>query len=60
MEENPVEDICLQTKNFIRHFYHVCSYFKVVKLFEVFCGCSNIQLPKTFSVRITILDISEK
>ena len=49
-EQNLVEDIWLQTKNFSITFYHLCSSFKVVKLFEVFCGWSNIQFPKTFSV----------
>ena len=38
------------SKNFSITFYHLCSSFKVVKLFEVFCGWSNIQFPKTFSV----------
>ncbi len=36
-EQNPVEDIWLQTKNFVRKFYHLCQSFKVVKwLFEFF------------------------
>ena len=30
-EQNPVEDIWLQTKNFIRQLDHFCSYLKVVK-----------------------------
>ena len=36
-KQNLVEDICLQTKNFITAFshittfYHFCSYFKIVK-----------------------------
>ena len=29
--QNPVEDIWLQTKNFMIAFYHLCSSFKIVK-----------------------------
>nr|WP_293161297.1 hypothetical protein [Okeania sp. SIO2C9] len=50
-EQNPVEDIWLQAKNFTRQFYHLCSSFKVVKwLFKFFALWSNIRFPKTFSV----------
>ena len=36
-QQNPVEDIWLQTKNFVRKFSHYCTSFKVVKLlFELF------------------------
>jgi transposase len=28
-EQNPVEDIWLQTKNFMIVFYHLCSSFKI-------------------------------
>ena len=35
--QNPVENICLQTKKIMVTFYHLCSYFKIVKwLFEFF------------------------
>jgi transposase len=36
-EQNPVEDIWLQAKTFIRQFYHLCDSFKMVKwLFKFF------------------------
>jgi len=36
-EENPVEGIRLQVKNFIRRFYYKCKNFKIVKhLFQFF------------------------
>ena len=36
-EENPVEGIWLQGKNFLRRFYYLCKSFKIVKrLFEFF------------------------
>ena len=42
-EQNPVEDIWLQRKNFIRKFYYLCSYFQVFKwLFKFFVLWSNI------------------
>jgi transposase len=36
-EQNPVEDIWLQRKNFMITFYHLCSSFQIVKwLFKFF------------------------
>jgi transposase len=36
-EQNPVEDIWLQRKNFMIAFYHLCSSFQIVKwLFKFF------------------------
>jgi transposase len=36
-EENPVEEIWLQVKNFIRRFYYICKSFSIVKrLFQFF------------------------
>lgn len=36
-EENPVEEIWLQVKNFIRRFYYICKKFSIVKrLFQFF------------------------
>jgi transposase len=36
-EENPVEEIWLQVKNFIRRFYYICKKFSIVKrLFQLF------------------------
>jgi transposase len=46
-EQNPVEDIWLQTKNFLRQFYHHCSSFNVVKyLFEFFADGQVFDFPK--------------
>jgi len=36
-EQNPVEDVWLQAKNFVRKYWHLCKSFKVVKwLFKFF------------------------
>ena len=35
-DQNPVEDIRLQGKSFLRQFYHLCSSFKLVNI-QVFC-----------------------
>ncbi len=52
-EQNPVEDIWLQTKNFIRQFYHLCSSFKIVKwLFKFFADGQIFDFPKLFQYRI--------
>ncbi|NMG58854.1 IS630 family transposase [Geitlerinema sp. P-1104] len=46
-EQNPVEDIWLQTKNFIRQFYHLCTSFKMVKgLFKFFADGQIFDFPK--------------
>ena len=48
-EQNPVEDIWLQTKNFVRKFYHLCKSFKVVKwLFNFFANGQVFDFPKIF------------
>lgn len=48
-EQNPVEDIWLQTKNFIRRFYYLGKSFKVVKwLFEFFANGQIFDFPKAF------------
>lgn len=48
-EQNPVEDIWLQTKNFLRKFSHYCSSFKVVKLlFELFASGQVFNFPKLY------------
>lgn len=48
-EQNPVEDIWLQGKNFLRHFYHLCSSFKIVKwLFKFFTDGQIFDFPKLF------------
>ena len=46
-EQNPVEDIWLQAKNFVRSFYSMCCSFKVMKwLFEFFLEGQVFDFPK--------------
>lgn len=48
-EQNPVEDVWLQTKSFIRQFYHLCKSFKEVKsLFEFFVDGQVFDFPKLY------------
>lgn len=50
-EQNPVEDIWLQCKSFIRHFYHFCRSVKIVKwLFKFFTDGQICGFLKLFSV----------
>jgi transposase len=52
-EQNPVEDIWLQVKNFIRQFYHLCKSFKVVKwLFKFFADGQIFDFPKLYQYGI--------
>lgn len=52
-EQNPVEDIWLQTKAFVRKFYHLCKSFKVVKwLFDFFANRQIFEFPKAFEYGI--------
>ena len=52
-EQNPVENICLQTKKFMVTFYHLCSSFKIVKwLFEFFADGQMFDFPKLFQYGI--------
>ncbi len=46
-EQNPVEDIWLQAKNFVREYYHLCRSFAVVKkLFTFFTHHQIFDFPK--------------
>lgn len=48
-EQNPVEDIWLQTKNFLRKFYHLCDSFKIVReLFKFFADGQIFDFPKLY------------
>lgn len=48
-EQNPVEDIWLQVKSFIRKFYYLCSSFTLVKwLFKFFADGQIFDFPKLF------------
>ncbi len=33
-QQNPVEDIWLQAKNFLRKYWYLCRYFNIVKFLE--------------------------
>jgi transposase len=46
-EQNPVEDIWLQAKNFLRKYWYLCKSFKIVKfLFEFFAKEHKFDFPK--------------
>jgi transposase len=46
-EQNPVEDVWLQAKNFLRKFWHLCKSFRVVKwLFKFFTNHQKFDFPK--------------
>jgi transposase len=46
-QQNPVEDIWLQGKNFLREYWYLCkSFWAVKKLFELFYDCSKFDFPK--------------
>lgn len=48
-EQNPVEDIWLQGKNWLRKFYYLCKSFKVVKwLFKFFLDDEIFDFPKLY------------
>jgi len=48
-EQNPVEDIWLYAKRFVREFYHLCTSFAVVKrLFELITHHQLLDFPKIF------------
>jgi transposase len=52
-EQNPVEDIWLQVKNFLRQFYHLCKSFKIVKwLFKFFADGQIFDFPKLYEYGI--------
>jgi putative transposase len=53
-DQNPVEDIWLQVKNFVRKFWHICKSFKVVKwLFELFADGQVFDFPKIFEYELS-------
>ena len=46
-QQNPVEDIWLQGKNFLRKYWYLCkSFWAIKKLFELFYNCSKFDFPK--------------
>jgi len=49
-KQNPIEDIWLQAKRFIREYYHLCKSFNVVKfLFEFVTHHQTFEFPKLFT-----------
>ena len=47
--QNPVEDVLLQAKRFIREFYHLCkSFFAVKRLFKLVTHQQIFDFPKIF------------
>lgn len=46
-QQNPVEDVWLQGKNFLRKYWYLCkSFWAIKKLFELFYDCSKFDFPK--------------
>lgn len=49
-KQNPIEDIWLQAKRFIREFYYLCSSFDLVKFgFELVTHLQKFDFPKLFT-----------
>jgi transposase len=49
-KQNPIEDVWLQAKQFIREYYHLCASFRAVKfLFELVTHCQTFDFPKLFT-----------
>jgi transposase len=46
-QQNPVEDVWLQAKNFLRKYWHLCQSFRAIKvLFEFFTDQQKFDFPK--------------
>jgi putative transposase len=57
-QQNPVEDIWLQAKNFLRKYWHLCRSFQGVKiLFELFANEQKFDFPKVHLYQATKLII---
>ena len=49
-QQNPIEDVWLQAKNFLRKYWHLCRSFNAVKiLFELFTSGQKFNFPKVHS-----------
>ena len=49
-QQNPIEDVWLQAKNFLRKYWHLCRSFKAVKiLFDLFTSGQKFDFPKVHS-----------
>ncbi|MEG3960357.1 hypothetical protein QT982_33815, partial [Microcoleus sp. herbarium2] len=52
-QQNPVEDIWLKAKNFLRKYWYLCRFFKIIKfLFELFTKEHKFDFPKILSTLI--------
>lgn len=52
-EQNPVEDVWLQAKRFLREFYHLCDSFSLTKLlFELVTHGRTFNFPKLFKYAV--------
>ena len=52
-EQNPVEDVWLQAKRFLREFYHLCDSFSLVKLlFQLVTHGRTFDFPKLFNYAV--------
>jgi transposase len=48
-QQNPVEDVWLQGKNFLRKYWYLCkSFWAIKKLFELFYDSSRFNFPKIY------------
>lgn len=57
-QQNPVEDVWLQAKNFLRKYWHLCRSFKAIKiLFELFANEQKFNFPKVHLYQATELII---
>lgn len=53
-EQNPVEDIWLHAKRFVREFYHLCQSFSAVRcLFELVTNHQTFDFPKLSEYKMT-------
>jgi len=49
-KQNPIEDVWLQAKRFIREYYYLCSSFRLVKFgFELVTHFQKFDFPKLFT-----------
>lgn len=49
-KQNPIEDVWLQAKRFVRECYHLCQTFDAVRcLFELVTHCQIFDFPKLFT-----------
>jgi transposase len=53
-QQNPVKDVWLQAKNFLRKYWHLCRSFKAIKiLFDLFANEQKFNFPKVHLYQAT-------